>query len=354
MLFLGVTLAVVAMATSSPQLASAAPEDDDALAQVIDPDQAQGTGRVILDDGHIDFGPTLATGEWLIQIHDDTSYPRYWRMPSDVVAFVNDQAKLTVPEDEAYAFLGIAPGTEVWVIPQVRLPGVIWAGWNTQEPGVLDNLSMGTTLSILGVDGPGSVSVYLQSGNFGEPDPLWSTNDPFPQDSWIENNTHTHANWVFSDPGVYLIQVEFSGVLNDGTAVSKQDTIRFAVGDQTDPNLAFEAQFDDSQLAMESGGVDQTVEVEQSSTPQPGTPSGNGGFATPEPGRQLPPMLNPTMGVIIGIVGGLLAAAILIAVAVIIFASRNAKARDRARIRSDVAERRREQGGEATSREEDQ
>lgn len=214
-------------------------EDDESLQQIIDPNQAQGTGKVVLEDGHMDYGPTLNTGDWIIQVHDDTAQPSYWRMLSDVVAKVSDKSKLTVPDDGAYSFLGLPPGTEAWVIPQVRTPGVIWTGWNTQEPGVLESLNMGVTQRVLGVSGPGDVTVYLQSGNFGQPEVLWSSLEPFPQETWIEVNTHTHANWIFSEPGVYLVQIQFEGQLVDGTTASATDTLRFAVGDETDPQTAF-------------------------------------------------------------------------------------------------------------------
>lgn len=301
----GAALTAAVLLMSPAQMAHA--QDDPALDQIIDPNQAQGTGRVVLDDGHIDYGPTLNTGEWIVQIHDDTVQPSYWRMPSDVVARVSDASLLTVPDDPAYAFLGMDPGADAWVIPQVREPGVIWAGWNTQEPAVLDSLGLGTTQRILGVDGPGDVTVYLQSGNFGEPQPLWSTHDPFPQESWIEVNTHTHANWVFSEPGVYLVELEFEGDLIDGSHVVARDTLHFAVGDDTDAEAAFDLEFDDSRLAQDPDGDD-------------AVDAGVGAEAPAENG----------LGLILGIVGGVVLVALLIAIVTIVLAGRRAKARSRA------------------------
>lgn len=217
-------------------------DDDSGLAQVIDPNQEQGTGQVVIDAGHVDIGPTLNTGEWRVQLHDDTSVPRYWRMPADVVLKVNEASKLTVPDDEKYRFFGVDPGTEVYVVPQTQHPDVVWLGWNTQEPGVLDNLDLGATLEIVAVDGPGQLVVYLQNGNFGEPQQLYSTYDQLPQQAWIESNTHTHANWVFTEPGVYAVEVAFSATLRDGSEVRATDTLRFAVGENADIDAAFAAQ----------------------------------------------------------------------------------------------------------------
>lgn len=192
---------------------------------------------------------------------------------------------------------------------------MIWAGWNTQEPAVLDALNMGTTQRILGVDGPGEVTVYLQSGNFGEPQPLWSTLAPFPQESWIEVNTHTHANWVFSEPGVYLVLIEFEGQLIDGTTVTAQDTLRFAVGDATDPEAAFDLEFDASLLAAEGAGE--------------GGGAGAGAAADGD-GTALEATEGDGLGLVVGIVAGAVGAALLVAIVVIVMASRRARARSRA------------------------
>jgi surface-anchored protein len=283
---------------------AAAAEDDDDLTQRIDPNQSQGTGQVVVDRGHVDFGPTLNTGEWRIQIHDDSSSPSYWRDLDDVVMKVNDAGILPVPDSAAYDFLGQEPGTPVWVVPQTRKADVVWTGWNTQEPGVLAALQVGATLSVLGVEGPGDVIAYLQSGNFGDPQPLWSTRDPFPQQTWIEVNVHTHANWVFTQPGIYLVEVQFDGELNTGESVSARDTLRFAVGDATDPQPAF---------ALTSALQD---EPSAGATPSPAAVSSDG-----DPGAG--PGVGPVLVVVVAAVG----LALVVALIVVGTATRRAKAR---------------------------
>lgn len=299
---------VVALALGTvlaPGAASA--EENDDLTQRIDPNQSQGTGQVVVERGHVDFGPTLNTGEWKIQIHDDSDSPSYWRNLEDVVMKVADAGILEVPDSADYAFLGAEPGTPVWVVPQTQKSDVVWTGWNTQEPGVLSTLKVGTTLSVLGVEGPGDVIAYLQSGNFGAPQPLWSTRDEFPQQTWIEVNTHTHANWVFTEPGVYLVDVQFDGELTTGETVSAQDTLRFAVGDATDPQPAFTmtSAFD----AIEAPVAD----PEAPDAPVAGPAESETAFG-------------PVLFIVIGAVGGVL----IIALIVVGVAGRKTKARVRA------------------------
>ena len=298
-------LALASAALLPASLASA--EEVDPLDQTIDPNQSQGTGQVVRDQGHVDFGPTLNTGEWIIQIHDDTESPSYWRHLEDVVMKVDDASKLTVPDSAAYSFLEQEPGAEVWVVPQTQKTGVIWTGWNTQEPNVLNALDMGTTLNILGVEGPGDVSVYLQSGNFGDPQPLWSTHQPFPQQTWIEVNTHTHANWVFSDPGIYLVEIQFDADLNTGESVSARDTLRFAVGDATDPQQAFGVTF---------AQTDADAEGDTVTAPPPET-----GDAAPSADG------SDSLGLIVWIVVGGVAVVLIAALVVVGSATRRAKAR---------------------------
>jgi putative ABC transporter-associated repeat protein len=235
------SLMAFAMLLISVALPGTALAVDDNLQQTIDPNQQQGVGHVVLEQGHIDFGPTLATGKWKIQIHDDTGDVSYWRMPSDVVMHVNDKAIMPMPSGDTYSFIGEQPGTPLWVIPQTQNPDVVWVGWNTQEPRVMDQLQRGMTLSLEGVEGPGDLDVYLENGNMGAPQLVWSNKKPYPQDSWIEVNAHTHVNWIFHKQGVYKVKIAASGDLKNGQHVSDTDTLRFAVGDATDPQTAFDA-----------------------------------------------------------------------------------------------------------------
>lgn len=306
--FTAIALAVVTglIAFVAPIVSSSpAHAETDPLTQKIDPNQAQGVGQVVLDSGHVDFGPTLSTGEWAIQLHDDTGVPKFWRHLEDVVLQVKDTAIRQVPDGEEYSFLGEEPGTDVWIVPQVQAPGVIWAGWNTQEPMVLDSLSRGTTLRVLGVDGPGQVSVFLQTGNFGQTTQLWSSLKPFPQESWIEVNTHTHANWVFGKAGIYLIEIEFRGDLVNGESVTARDTLRFSVGDETDPQQAFGATFDSAQLADDEGA---------NQGPPPAEPAAPGA----------------DMSILIWTIVGAVLAVLIVALSIVVMATRNAKARARA------------------------
>ncbi|AAT89761.1 tRNA-dihydrouridine synthase [Leifsonia xyli subsp. xyli] len=195
-------------------------------------------GDHVITTGHVDMGPRFDGSTWKFLIHDDAARANkdaqsVWLYPAETVLQVVDAAKLTVPGGRAYSFVGAAPGAAVWVVPQTQNPDVVWTGWNTQDPTVMQKIDRGATFSVDGVQGPGILTVYLQSGDFGAPQVLWDSRKSGPQDIFVDTKTHTHANWVFTKPGVYLIRMTASATLIDGSAVSDTQLLRFAVGSGT-------------------------------------------------------------------------------------------------------------------------
>lgn len=244
-------LVLLAAATATLSLgagpAGAAWAEADPLDQTIDSSQGIAAGQATLSAGHIDIGPRIIDGEFTLLIHDDVAKAdpagqSVWREPDQTVIQVTDAAILPVPDDPAYAFLGVPAGDPVSVIPQTQNTDVVWVGWNTQDPDVMDTIDRGVTLSLVGVDGPGDLIVYLQSGTFGDPEVLWDSRVTEEQRVWVDVNTHTHANWVFTEPGVYLTQFQVDADLIDGSAVSDTQSLRFAVGESTDVKAAFAAE----------------------------------------------------------------------------------------------------------------
>lgn len=261
-------IAVVALVT--PTTAMGQPPPSDGLDQTIDPGQAIATGQAALSRGHVDIGPRFVDGEWTLMVHDDSVDPSVWRHLDETVFQISDKAVLKVPDDPAYGFIG-APGTPVYVVPQVQNPDVAWVGWNTQDPEVMETIDAGVTLTLTGVDGPGEVFVYLQAGNFGDADVLWDSTQDEPQDLWVDVNTHTHANWVFTEPGVYLVQTEVTADLIDGSTVTDTAVIRFAIGDATDIQGAYTAQLTAPEPRTDESpaAADTAVEDDGSSGPEP-------------------------------------------------------------------------------------
>ncbi|AJT42164.1 choice-of-anchor M domain-containing protein [Psychromicrobium lacuslunae] len=210
--------------------------------QTIAPDEPAVNGQAVISNGHVDIGPRFSQGpneNWAVQLHDDSGAKPVWRSLPDVVLQVSDQAKQAVPDDPSYRFLGIPAGQEVYVVPQTQQPGVVWVGWNTQDPRVIASIKRQARFSLVSAQGPGSVLMYLQSGDLSAPQILWNSTKAARQDIYMDANVHTHANWVFSKPGSYLLTVEFAAELSNGKTSVDRQVLRFAVGSGTNPQDVF-------------------------------------------------------------------------------------------------------------------
>ncbi|WP_022928857.1 choice-of-anchor M domain-containing protein [Patulibacter americanus] len=242
------TAVLLTLAGGSASAWAQAPGDDDRnLEQQIAKGQRVAPGRRTLDSGHVDVGPRFVDGRWTLMVHDDGAKAAaggrsVWRHPDRTVLRVTDDAVLQVPDDPKYGFLPAPPGSDVHVVPQTQNPDVVWLGWNTQDPDVMERIDRGVTLTLTDVQGPGDLVVYLQSGDFAEPKVLWNSTGA-PKPFFVDVDTHTHANWVFTKPGVYLAQVRVSADLIDGTKVSDTRQLRFAVGSGTSVDDAYAAEW---------------------------------------------------------------------------------------------------------------
>ena len=249
---LGVAHAETTQATAeaTTEGASAQPSDsnlsrgDRALTQTLSAEQPVASGRIEISAGHVDMGPRFNNGKFELMLHDDHGETPVWRSLDEVIYRGSDKAILEVPNDPRYSFVGAPAGSKVYVIPQTETKGVIWPGWNTQDPQLVSKLNRGVNLTLEQVSGPGTFSLYLENGNFSAPQVLWSSTKSEPQKLWVEKNTHTHANWVFTAPGEYLLKVTASAELSDGSTVTDTRYLKFAVGDSAsaDTLYAMEAQ----------------------------------------------------------------------------------------------------------------
>ncbi|MDR7381686.1 choice-of-anchor M domain-containing protein [Promicromonospora iranensis] len=238
-----------ALATSAAPAALADAPDDTGLRQTVEADEEVVVEDEVVVDGHVDVGPRFLDGDWTMLARDDREVPSVWRDPERTVLHLGDAAVLPAPDGPDYEFLGVEAGAPLHVVPQTQAPDVVWLGWNTQDPQVVDAIGQGATLRLDALDGPGELFVFLQEGVSGPPNVLWDSGETLPQELWMEVNTHVHANWVFTEPGIYRLDVTMLADLADGTQAEDGSTLVFAVGQDTDPAEAFTAVADDSAAA---------------------------------------------------------------------------------------------------------
>ena len=206
------------------------PSPDPDLAQSVAAHEEWSNEASEISVGHVDLGPRLIDGQWRAGLRHDAETGAVWRDPNQTVLRVNDAAIMTAPDSADYPFLVDVAGKPVYVVPQTQNAGVVWLGWNTQDPAVTATIDRGLTMRVGPVSGPGRAWLFLQSGTFGKP-LLLADSGAAPGDVWIDSGTHVHANWAFSAPGTYTATVTFLGTTTAGEAVSASTTLRFAVGD---------------------------------------------------------------------------------------------------------------------------
>ena len=225
-------------AATSPG-ASATPSADPALEQNVAANEPTSQTPAVIEAGHVDLGPRLISGKLTVSLRDDSAASPVWRDPNKTVLRVREGALIQVPQGEDYKFL--ADSKRVYVLPQTQKTQLVWLGWNTQDPAVTKLIQGGVNMRIEQVKGPGRSWLILQEGTFGKPKVL-ADSVASAQDIWVDTNTHVHANWIFSKPGIYLVKVSFKATGVDGKTYQATTTLRFAVGDATSTTNALKAQ----------------------------------------------------------------------------------------------------------------
>ncbi len=218
---------------------SATPSADPALEQNVAANEPTSQTPAVIEAGHVDLGPRLIGGKLTVSLRDDSAASPVWRDPNKTVLRVRDGALIQVPQGEDYKFL--ADSKRVYVLPQTQKTQLVWLGWNTQDPAVTKLIQGGVNMRIEQVKGPGRSWLILQEGTFGKPKVL-ADSTASAQDIWVDTNTHVHANWIFSKPGIYLVKVSFKATGVDGKTYQATTTLRFAVGDATSTTNALKAQ----------------------------------------------------------------------------------------------------------------
>lgn len=224
------TAAVLSLGMMGTALAD---EQDPNLQQTVTDNEKTATAgtKVEITHGHVDMGPRLIDGKWVLMARDDSGDTPTWRNLDDMVFVMDKPSMQTMPEGGDYDFVGAKSGESVWAIPQNEVPSTPWLGWNTQSPAVIEKVQGQVKLTYEGHQGDGQFTAFLQAGNFGKPQVLWTSKQLKAQPIHVDLNTHTHVNWVFTKPGVHLIKISASATLKDGKAVTSSAVLRFAIGD---------------------------------------------------------------------------------------------------------------------------
>ena len=231
------------------------PSPDPDLAQSVAAHEEWSNEASEISVGHVDLGPRLIDGQWRAGLRHDADGGAVWRDPNQTVLRVSDAAVMTAPDSADYPFLADVAGKPVYVVPQTQNPGVVWLGWNTQDPAVTATIDRGLTMRVGPVSGPGRAWLFLQSGTFGKPLLLADS---------------------AAAPGTYTATVTFLGTTTSGEAVAASTTLRFAVGDAASASEALAQSAPATSSAAATSGSAAQGAGSSGSAPSGGASQGTG------------------------------------------------------------------------------
>ncbi|MFB6489550.1 TIGR03773 family transporter-associated surface protein, partial [Xanthomonas perforans] len=188
-------------------------------------------GATVLNDGHVDIASTLENGQLRTVIKDTaTSQTPVWRDLDDTVLQVLPEARTTVPNNPAYAFLG-SPGAPLWQLSHTQQQGLLWPGWSTESIPT-DATTGGINWSLDDVRGPGDFILHAPSAQLGAVDILFNSRDGITDADriTIPRNTHAHGSWAFTAEGTYCLDMRRSTQLTSGTNTTDASTLTITVG----------------------------------------------------------------------------------------------------------------------------
>ncbi|WP_158684976.1 choice-of-anchor M domain-containing protein [Streptomyces sp. LaPpAH-108] len=186
--------------------------------------------RTVIDVGHVDaVAPRLVNGAFRTLFKDSRTSDVVWREPGSVIMHLTAKGRQTIPDPaDGLSFIG-APGDVFYSIPQTQDPALLWAGWSTEAFQSTD-IQGNFTMSLDKVEGPGELLIFEWTP-FGEPMMRFDTRDGLPDTYEVPARTHEHANWVFTQDGVYRMTFTYKATLGSGEEVSDSQVFTMAVGD---------------------------------------------------------------------------------------------------------------------------
>lgn len=200
--------------------------------------------------GHGDIGPSYENGQFKLQLHLDASgIVDGQRVDPAGVSFAPGDLIVTLPDvpvqspDSRFDFTGVSTGENFWLIAQSNAQAyslsVPWLGWSTEELISGDWVGNRIDFRLIGKTGPGHVSMFNSPNGPGSPPAVH-----FATFDGIDGNDvagladdlpgllvgqHMHANWAFTQPGLYELTFKASGTHAIDGYKEAVGTFRFAI-----------------------------------------------------------------------------------------------------------------------------
>ncbi|GGG82463.1 choice-of-anchor M domain-containing protein [Corynebacterium pelargi] len=179
---------------------------------------------IVFDSGHIDAFNVTSDGNSLhLNLKEDITGQHVQRAPESTILQVKPEA-----------YREHVPGLELggYLLPLSQDPNLLWPGWDTL--GVAQGGLSSIDLEFQSIEGPGRIFLFTQSGLGGGIEPLLNNGLELQSGSvrTQPDPAHTHAYWLFEQPGTYTMQV--AAAQTGGGLRSAPRTYTWQVGDAAD------------------------------------------------------------------------------------------------------------------------
>ncbi len=181
---------------------------------------------------------------WHLAAFDDFTSAPY--EADEVLLYASAITRATVPDDPDYEFLGVDPGSTVWVLPQTYNPDRLsvsataeniafgtFASYYESDPRV-QNTAAWVKLTLKAVHGPGDLSVW-QSDAYGRPVVWMDTADGITDDDaiFLQVGLDADFNFAFTAPGLYHVKFQASAYLPGQADPIVSDVVTYFFGVET-------------------------------------------------------------------------------------------------------------------------
>lgn len=186
--------------------------------------------REVWDLEHMDLRVNYKEQGWKIDLKHDIHGVRE---TDEVIVFVRDGsfqeamgARFIRPEDDSFQFLGIGSGEPFWLIPSSQESWLVWPGIAAEKTEIARLHRYAEMDSRVSNTPARWIRVALESLRYSGPEEghlsLWQASNVF-WSSYLEPvqgnyfyqlaGGHSHANWGFSQKGLYKIGIRGSTIL---------------------------------------------------------------------------------------------------------------------------------------------
>ena len=121
------------------------------LEQKIGADQKVVTGEAVLSRGHVDIGPRFVDGQWTLLVARRRAAEPRARLAGprpDRVPGARRRAVCRCPTTRPTRSSALRPAPTSTSSRRPRTTDVVWVGWNTQDPEVMETIDRGVTLTL--------------------------------------------------------------------------------------------------------------------------------------------------------------------------------------------------------------